>query len=432
MSRAMPLSRAKHKSAVGSAELTSYSVPVALARLNRADMDTTMNRIGGRLKAASAGALALALAPVPLAAQSTDTYRLPGATVRPAPPGSQGPVDRDNPVVTTAVPRPAQSATPTPAPTQASPQPSPSAAPAAGATRSPAPRPAPTAPRQGNAAVPAASPTTTVAPAPSPQTSEAVPGFGALPSDIPAPTAVTPPAVVADDSGWYWKWVAAAAVLLALIFAGLWLRRSLEPAVLQIAFERPIVPAPRPQPAAEPAVSPVAAALPEPRLSLGLPAGLGMALEARRMSASLMATTLSYAVTLTNTGTEPLSMLAVEGDMVSAHASLPPEAQIASNGQRLEPRHNLVTLAPGESAEFTGDFRLPLSAVTPIRAGGAAYFVPLARLRVEASTAKGESLVQVQTYVVGEMPDDPAAALKPFRLDLGPRTYSRVGQRAVN
>ena len=221
----------------------------------------------------------------------------------------------------------------------------------------------------------------------------------------------------------------------ALIFAGLWLRRSREPKVLQIAFERPIVPAPRPEPVAEPAApaaSPVAAALPEPRLSLGLPAGLGMALEARRMSASLMATTLSYALTLTNTGTEPLSMLAVEGDMVSAHASLPPEAQIASNGQRLEPRHNLVTLAPGESAEFTGDFRLPLAAVTPIRAGEAAYFVPLARLRVEASTAKGESLVQVQTYVVGEMPEDPAAALKPFRLDLGPRTYSRIGQRAVN
>lgn len=157
-----------------------------------------------------------------------------------------------------------------------------------------------------------------------------------------------------------------------------------------------------------------------------------MTLEARRMSASLMATTLNYVVTLTNTGTEPLSALAVEGDMVSAHASLPPEAQIAGDGQRLELRHALVALAPGESAEFTGDFRLPLSAVTPIRAGEAAYFVPLARLRVEASTAAGQSLVQVQTYVVGEMPEVQGAALRPFRLDLGPRTYSRIGQRPVH
>lgn len=234
--------------------------------------------------------------------------------------------------------------------------------------------------------------------------------------------------------GWYWPWIAGATGLLAAVFALLWWRRRKVPAVAAITFERPIVPAPQPAPgSAEPVVTPVTAqSLPEPHLSLSLPAGLGMTLEARRMSASLMATTLSYAVTLTNTGSEPLSALAVEGDMVSAHASLPPEAQIAGDGQRLELRHALVTLAPGESAEFTGDFRLPLSAVTPIRAGEAAYFVPLARLRVEASTAGGQSLVQVQTYVVGEMPEDHGAALRPFRLDLGPRTYSRIGQRAVN
>ena len=150
------------------------------------------------------------------------------------------------------------------------------------------------------------------------------------------------------------------------------------------------------------------------------------------MSASLMATTLSYALTLTNHSRDTLSALAVEGDMIAAHASLPPDQQIASHDQRLELRHALVTLAPGESAQFTGDFRLPLNALNPIRAGDAAYFVPLARLRVEASTPAGTPLVQVQTYVVGETGDDPNAALRPFRLDLGPRTYSRIGQRAVN
>jgi hypothetical protein len=89
-------------------------------------------------------------------------------------------------------------------------------------------------------------------------------------------------------------------------------------------------------------------------------------------------------------------------------------------------------LAPGESAEFTGDFRLPLTAITPIRSGEAAFFVPLARLRVEASTPSGSPLVEAQTFVVGELPEAPGAALRPFRLDLGPRNYARVGQRAVN
>ncbi len=144
-----------------------------------------------------------------------------------------------------------------------------------------------------------------------------------------------------------------------------------------------------------------------------------------------MATTLSYRLTITNRSTQPLSALAIEGDMISAHASIPPDQQMASGGNRMELRHALVELAAGASAQFTGDFRLPLGAVTPIRAGNAAYFVPLARLRVEASTPAGGPMISVQTFVVGELPDNPGSALRPFRLDLGPRTYSQVGQRAV-
>lgn len=399
-----------------------------------------MHGIGGRLKAAGAFALLLALAPGPLAAQSGETYRLPGATVQPAGPGAQGPVDRDNPVVTKTVPRPTPSATqaPPPAPTATQPSPTVSGAPSPTASRNPAQRPTAAAPRQtGASAAPAAA-------APSqgvvPPTTTATPGFtppAPFPTDFGAPAA--PPAIVeaASAPGWYWPWIAGAAALVALIFAGLlWNRRREAPALL-VEFERPVVPtaAPKPQPAPEPlatAPAPTPAALPDPHLSLGLPTGLGVTLEARRMSASLMATTLSYAIKLTNTGTEALSALAVEGDMVSAHASLPPEAQIANDSQRLELRHALVALAPGESFEFTGDFRLPLTAVTPIRAGDAAYFVPLARLRIEASTLSGGSLVKAQTFVVGELPEAEGGALKPFRLDLGPRTYSQVGQRAVN
>ena len=150
------------------------------------------------------------------------------------------------------------------------------------------------------------------------------------------------------------------------------------------------------------------------------------------MNASLMATTLSYALRVTNNDAVPLSVLAIEGDMISAHASLSPDQQIASAAQRLELRHAQVALAPGESVEFTGDIRLPLSAITPIRAGEAAYFVPLARFRVEAAAAGDIPLIAAQTFVIGELPEQPGAALRPFRLDLGPRTYSRIGQRPVN
>lgn len=383
-----------------------------------------MQRLGRRLRSVGAIALALSLVPVPLAAQSTNDWRLPGATVRPAPPGSQGPVDRDNPVVTTTVPSPSQTATPSPAPVA-----TPSQSPVKGATA----QATPPATRQVPQVI---KPSPTASPSDAATYQAPATAATALPEPAPAsiPTVTSPPPVAPVEvakAGWYWPWIAGAAGLLALVFAGLWWRRRKDTAVPVVHFEPPVV-RPKPvAPAPEPLVAAPAPPPPQPQIAAQLPEGLGIALEVRRMNASLMATSLNYVLTLTNHGAEPLSALAVEGDMVSAHASLPPEAQIANDNQRMEPRHSLVTLAPGESAEFTGVFMLPLTAVTPIRAGNAAYFVPLARLRVEASTSGGASLVQAHTWVVGELPEDPGAALKPFRLDLGPRTYSRVGQRAV-
>jgi hypothetical protein len=254
-------------------------------------------------------------------------------------------------------------------------------------------------------------PAPTVAPLPSPT---------GLPDLAPATAEITP----SPPGEWPWPWIAGGAALLLAALGAVLLWRRRRPALdLELEFEPPVVVAPKPESAPEPAPPPRAA---QPA------SGLGIALEVRRMNASLMATTLSYNLRLTNHSAELLSALAIEGDMVAAHASLPPERQIASSAQRLELRHALVALAPGESAEFTGDFRLLLTAITPIRSGNAALFVPLARLRVEASTPSGSPLIAAQTFVVGELSEQPGAALRPFRLDLGPRNYMRVSQRAVS
>ena len=392
-----------------------------------------MRKIGGSVRAAT-GAMALAAALVPgvATAQTLPDFSIPGA--RPTSnPRSQGPVDADNPIVRAPVVRP----TPTPAPSPV-PVASPTPVPRAPATTVSAPPVSGTAPSRNPAppprTVPAASPQASESAAPGPAATDAVTLFP-LPSGSSLPTitatdSVILPAAAERTSGSYWPWLAGGAALLAALLAGLWWR-SRQPRTLLLDFVPPVVPAPALAPV-EPQPAPAARnPLPSPQLA-AIPRGLGITLEAKRMSASLMATTLSYALTLTNNSHETLSALAVEGDMIAAHASLPPEQQIASDGQRLELRHALVTLAAGESAQFTGDFRLPLTAINPIRAGDAALFVPLARLRVEASTPAGKPLVQVQTYVVGETGDVPGAGLRPFRLDLGPRTYSRIGQRAVN
>ena len=388
-----------------------------------------MRIIGGSVRAATgAAALAAALVPSAAAAQSLPDFSIPGA--RPTSnPRSQGPVDADNPIVRAPVVRP----TPTPAPNPV-PVASPTPVPRAPATTVSAPpggaRTAPRAALSPPRTVATPSPSASAGAAPGPATTAPVtpfplPGSSAAPP-LAAPGSVLQPIPAEAAPVRYWPWLAGAAAVVAALLTALWRRRR-QPRTAPLEFVAPVVPAP----AAPPPATAAPDRLHAPQLAAA-PQGLAISLEVRRMSASLMATTLSYALTLTNHSRETLSALAVEGDMIAAHASLPPEQQIANDGQRLELRHALVTLAAGESAQFTGDFRLPLTAINPIRAGDAALFVPLARLRVEASTPAGKPLVQVQTYVVGETGDVPGAGLRPFRLDLGPRTYSRIGQRVVN
>jgi hypothetical protein len=160
-------------------------------------------------------------------------------------------------------------------------------------------------------------------------------------------------------------------------------------------------------------------------------APLKLDLSARQLSATLMNTVLNYELTITNTGAEIIGPIAIGGDMIGAHASLPSRSQLEMSGNAIVPLHRLAALAPGEAVVLKGEFKLPLAAITPIRSGNTALFIPLARFRAEASRNNGLPLVIARTFVVGENPNRPGAALKPFRLDLGPRLYSQIGQRAL-
>lgn len=287
-----------------------------------------------------------------------------------------------------------------------------------------------------------------IAPAP---TEVTAPGFS-LPQPSLAESAADGTATPVSPSGGipWWTWLAALLAVAAVgIAAGwLWRGRSQPDTELEVeTIEPPRVPQRVNEPASPPAGLPKVANRPAPKAPLPqqpAPAQaiaadeedddeaservLRIALEPARLSVTLLNATLAYRILLTNQGETPLRDISIDGDMISAHASLSAEEQIAASNSQLENRHLIRTLFPGETKVVSGNFALPLPSIRPIRNGDAALFVPLARLRVVASGQHNE--VIVQTSVVGQRSERPGGGLQPFRLDLGPRIYSELAQRA--
>ena len=379
-----------------------------------------MNTWRGRTKTAAVSALVLgcALQSAAALAQSVSDFKLPPAKSAPAP-RAPGPVDSDNPVVVTSRPAP----TPAPAPTVTqAPTPAPTASGQPAPARPAPARPAP-APRLGTPAPSTA--TTPVAPASDAATSAPL-AFPSAATVTPLPPVAPSVAPVIEDggNGLALPLLGGGAALLVALGGLVWWRRRASERELEVAFEPPIVVQPTPRPTAAVPVAPIPPfPAPDP---IPVVAELAMALEATRLSATLLNTSLLYRLRLTNHTAAPIGPIRVSGDMVAAHATLPVEQQLGLSGQVLEKRHDTPTLAPGESVTLSGEIRLPLAAITPIKAGNAALFIPLARFRAEAP---GQSVAHI--FVVGEAPEIANAALRPFRLDLGPRVYSRIGQREV-
>lgn len=151
-------------------------------------------------------------------------------------------------------------------------------------------------------------------------------------------------------------------------------------------------------------------------------------IEATRLSLTLMNVTLSYRITLSNETDRAIRGITVGSDLVTAHASLPVDQQLAGSGLRLEPQHRLPLLLPDQNAQLSGELRLPIPAIHPLRRGSAVMFVPLLRLRIDG---EGMEEMVLQTLVIGQKPAGPGAGLRPFRLDLGPRIYGEIGHRLL-
>ena len=357
--------------------------------------------------------IALAVTGAPLAAQTAPGgFRLPTPT--PTATDIQGPVDPDAPILT----RPRDTRpTPTPTPTSV---PTPTPTPRPVATPPPRPVASPTAstlpPRVAPTAAPGADlpPAATGLDTPFPSASTATP----LPSTFPVPTesAAAPAATAPADDGWIgWASILGALAIAGAIGTALYLRRRRR-------IDEPPAEIERPRVAADPGASLVA----EPPLAA---TGPQLTIEARalRMARSMVYATLSYEVLVTNRGAQPLSDVKLGADLVTAHARIPTDQQLADPLLPLAPVKTIAQLDPGQSVTVSGELRLPVAEIRPIPHGKAVVYVPLLRVRGEA-----EGLIPVaRTFVVG-VPGGVNQRLQPFRLDEMPQTYRSVSQHALD
>ncbi len=373
---------------------------------------------------ASIVALAVGAAAVPGFAQDTGApggFRLPtNPSPTPTATDVQGPVDPDAPILTrprapTPTPTPRATATPTPTP---APQPTPTPRVVSPPRNSSLPPrftpPATPTPRESEAVVGSATPFPT-ATFDSPQTPE--PSVAAEPVPGTMPT-VTAPAEAPDEGLPGWLYALGGLLIAGGIGAALWLRRRSTDEIVAPA----IVP-PRLKTAAGP-IAPQPAAPPPSKL---VGPALAIDAKAKQLARSLRFATLSYELRVTNRGPVPLDGVTFGADLVTAHARVPTQAQLADPAVPLAPVQTIDRLDPGASATFSGEFRLPIEEIRPIPHGKAVVYVPLLRVRAEAS---GTDPV-ARTFIVG-LRSPGAQRLQPFRLDEMPQVYQAIGSTALD
>jgi hypothetical protein len=356
--------------------------------------------------------------------QAVQDYQLPPSRPSPAPTVA-GPVDTDHPVVASTRPAPEPASSPSPVVVLPSPAATLSAAHAAGA-------PKPHDERQ-HYSQPETLPVPIATPAPE------IPAVATEPAPIlvaptlaASPAAVAQPVPAAGKENLLWPWIAAGVAAAALI-GGVFVRRIRRSAADVLDFETepsaPIArePGPRTTPVTPAPHSGLAATPPQEPGPDTPSRELGLAFEARHLSRAMVNAALAYRLTLTNRGPATLGPLRIAGDITSAHASLSAQEQLALDGGALALLHEVPALAPGEAAVLSGELRLPIASIMPIRSGASRVFVPLARFRVEA----GNAVMATRVFVIGQVGEQPGGALRPFALDRGPGVERGLGQREL-
>lgn len=318
------------------------------------------------------------------------------------------------------------------------------------APRHPAGKPGAGAPPVTPTPKPTPTPTPTPSPSPAPTPKPAMapsPAPPPKPHPIPKPPVAAKPAPAQDLPQWP---LGLATLLGGAAGWALWRRRS--------ATDIP-VDAPAPAIEKPPATPPASAPVLTPELLLDL--------VPTRFTTTLTEAILRFDLTLTNHTGQPLGPVVITGAMEATgpgqqdmspapspggpafraapgfrpHPHFTPDPTLAPAPLEppIAPRpsgplpelYRLMLLHGEESARIQGQLRLPLADIAPIRLGGVALFVPLVRVKVEATGARDDALLETGLcMVVGQATQGGGdSAMGPFRLDAGPMIARDLAMR---
>lgn len=136
---------------------------------------------------------------------------------------------------------------------------------------------------------------------------------------------------------------------------------------------------------------------------------------------------LGFELTLSNHGSEDLSNIRISGSMVQAEDRGTGDPIAAD----LSPLQEISTLQTGETGKIIAEFRVPLAGIRPIQFGAQALFIPLVLISIAWTDGSGVPQLQTAAFLVGQEHQPPRSKMTPFRLDLGPRSFARLGHRLV-
>lgn len=245
-----------------------------------------------------------------------------------------------------------------------------------------------------------------------------------IPNEVPVsqpPASATEPLEQAplepdDTGGQWWIYLLFAGLVAGLGFVALRRRSQAAPVVAA-----PVAPAPFRPATPAPAAPPVHEE----------PARAWIDLEFRPLEAGTTAShaTVKFELTVRNTGDGEARDVRIDGRLFNAGPTQDQEigayfAEVAAGGMPA-PR----PLAAKTQMPYRGTVLLPREQVREVTVQGRRLFIPMVAFNVRyrwGETGTGQTSA---SYLVGSESDPPAEKMGPFRLDLGPRIYRKVGQR---